>query len=58
MLKKRQTRDGRGPAVQEVLRLGFVPLVDSAPLVVARELGFFRRYGLRVLLCQIGRAHV
>ncbi len=32
------------------LRLGFVPLTDCAPLVVARELGFFERQGLRVEL--------
>ncbi len=32
------------------LCLGFVPLTDCAPLVVARELGFFERRGLRVEL--------
>lgn len=30
--------------------LGFVPLTDCAPLVVAREKGFFERYGLDVEL--------
>jgi ABC-type nitrate/sulfonate/bicarbonate transport system substrate-binding protein len=35
-----------GPA----LRLGFVPLTDCAPLVMAHELGLFRKYGLRVAL--------
>jgi ABC-type nitrate/sulfonate/bicarbonate transport system substrate-binding protein len=30
--------------------LGFVPLTDSAPLIVAHELGLFRRCGLRVAL--------
>ncbi|WP_374452251.1 CmpA/NrtA family ABC transporter substrate-binding protein [Phenylobacterium sp.] len=34
----------------EVLRLGFVPLTDSAPLVVARERGFFEAEGLKVEL--------
>lgn len=29
-----------------VLQLGFIPLVDCAPLVVARELGLDRRHGL------------
>jgi len=32
------------------LRLGFVPLTDCAPLVMAHELGLFRKYGLRVNL--------
>src|SRR5689334_21256250 len=32
------------------LRVGFVPLVDCAPLVMARELELFRKYGLRVEL--------
>jgi ABC-type nitrate/sulfonate/bicarbonate transport system substrate-binding protein len=32
------------------LRLGFVPLTDCAPLVMAHELGLFRNYGLRVRL--------
>jgi ABC-type nitrate/sulfonate/bicarbonate transport system substrate-binding protein len=32
------------------LKLGFVPLTDCAPLVMAQELGLFRKYGLRVKL--------
>ena len=32
------------------LRLGFVPLTDCAPLVMAHELGLFSKYGLRVTL--------
>src|SRR6266850_1427849 len=32
------------------LRLGFVPLTDCAPLVMAAELGLFRKYGLDVVL--------
>jgi ABC-type nitrate/sulfonate/bicarbonate transport system substrate-binding protein len=32
------------------LRLGFVPLTDCAPLVMAQELGLFRKYGLGVTL--------
>lgn len=34
------------------LRVGFVPLVDCAPLVVAFELGLFAKYGLDVKLCR------
>jgi len=32
------------------LRLGFVPLTDCAPLVMAKELGLFHKHGLRVEL--------
>jgi NitT/TauT family transport system ATP-binding protein/nitrate/nitrite transport system substrate-binding protein len=32
------------------LRLGYVPLTDAAPLLVAESKGFFRRHGLRVAL--------
>jgi nitrate/nitrite transport system substrate-binding protein len=32
------------------LALGFIPLTDCAPLAIAQEKGFFRRYGLRVRL--------
>jgi len=32
------------------LRLGFVPLIDCAPLVMAYELGLFAKYGLNVEL--------
>jgi len=32
------------------LRIGFVPLTDCAPLVYAKERGFFRRHGLEVEL--------
>ena len=32
------------------LSLGFIPLTDSAPLIVAYELGFFQRWGLNVSL--------
>lgn len=35
---------------QRDLRLGFVPLTDCAPLVIAKERGFFRRHGLDVTL--------
>jgi ABC-type nitrate/sulfonate/bicarbonate transport system substrate-binding protein len=37
-------------AQEKTLRLGFVPLADCAPLVMARELGLFNKYGLRVTL--------
>jgi ABC-type nitrate/sulfonate/bicarbonate transport system substrate-binding protein len=34
----------------DVLRLGFMPLTDCAPLVVAEALGLFRKYGVVVQL--------
>ncbi len=36
----------------EVLRLGFIPLSDSAPLLIAQEQGLFEAEGLRVELCR------
>ena len=35
---------------KNLLRVGFVPLVDCAPLVMAQELGLFAQYGLKVEL--------
>ncbi|XTZ20136.1 MAG: ABC transporter substrate-binding protein, partial [cyanobacterium endosymbiont of Rhopalodia fuxianensis] len=32
------------------LILGFVPTTDAAPLIIAQEKGFFKRYGLEVTL--------
>lgn len=41
------------------LRLGFVPLVDCAPLVIAKELNLFAKYGLSVALSrEIGWATI
>jgi len=48
MIKKIQSADK--VAQSRELRLGFVPLTDCAPLVMASELGLFRNYGLRVRL--------
>lgn len=39
-----------GDVEQHALRLGFVPLLDCAPLIVAKERGLFARYGLQVEL--------
>jgi len=35
---------------QPALRVGFVPLSDCAPLVMAQELGLFRQHNLKVVL--------
>ncbi len=41
------------------VRVGFVPLNDSAPLIVAQEFGLFARHGLRVRLSrELGWASV
>ncbi|NEP09093.1 MAG: ABC transporter substrate-binding protein [Symploca sp. SIO2C1] len=32
------------------LTIGFVPTIDCAPLIIAKEQGFFERYGLKVSL--------
>lgn len=50
MTLDRQTNPiGSGPE-QTRLNLGFIPLTDCAPLAVAKELGFFEKYGLDVSL--------
>ncbi len=38
--------------MRDTLRIGFIPLADCAPLVVAQEQGFFARHGLKVELCK------
>ena len=48
MSKKIQT--SKSYSASRVIRLGFVPLTDCAPLVVAQELGLFKKYGLDVEL--------
>ncbi len=41
------------------LRIGFVPLIDAAPLIMARELGLYKDYGLQVQLSrEIGWATI
>ena len=51
----RRPKAGAGTSV----RIGFVPLVDAAPLVAALELGYFADEGLRVTLeRQLGWANV
>jgi ABC-type nitrate/sulfonate/bicarbonate transport system substrate-binding protein len=41
------------------VRIGFVALIDAAPIIMAHELGYFRKEGLDVSLCrQIGWGNV
>lgn len=42
---------GASPAVK-VMRVGYVPLLDAAPLLMADELGLFEKEGVRVELCR------
>lgn len=45
--------------VIQPVRIGFIPLTDCAPLLVAREHGLFRRHGVRVeLSCEVGWATI
>jgi len=39
-----------GEPEKSKLKLGFIPLTDCAPLVIAHEKGYFERYGLAVTL--------
>ena len=44
---------------QKKIRLGFVPLSDAAPLIMAQELGLFRKYDLDVVLSrEVGWASI
>jgi nitrate/nitrite transport system substrate-binding protein len=36
--------------VEETIKIGFIPLTDCAPLVAAKELGLFKKYGVNVEL--------
>lgn len=45
-----RTKQQRPPASRGPLRLGFVPLNDCAPLVMARELNLFAKHGIEVEL--------
>lgn len=35
---------------KQVIRLGFIPLTDCAPIVMAKELGLFEKYGVNVIV--------
>jgi nitrate/nitrite transport system substrate-binding protein len=34
----------------EVIKIGFIPLTDCAPVVMAKEYGLFKKYGLNVMV--------
>lgn len=35
---------------QEPVKLGFIPLTDCAPIIMAKELGLFKKYGVEVIV--------
>ena len=50
ILNKKSQPAAKATAVNHKLHLGFVPLTDCAPLVMAQELGLYHKYGLQVEL--------
>ncbi|MGH8046865.1 MAG: ABC transporter substrate-binding protein, partial [Chthoniobacterales bacterium] len=46
------TKSRRRPVAQTpaTFRLGYVPLIDAAPLLIAESLGFFAKAGVQVRL--------
>ncbi len=37
-------------SAQEPIKLGFIPLADCSPIVMAKELGLFKKYGVEVIV--------
>ena len=48
MMPGRHATGSDAPELRE-LRVGFIPLTDCASLIVAANMGFDRRYGIRIL---------
>jgi nitrate/nitrite transport system substrate-binding protein len=38
------------PPVNDPIKLGFIPLTDCSPIVMAKELGLFKKYGVEVIV--------
>lgn len=46
-------------SVAQPVKIGFIPLTDCAPLLIAREQNLFRKHGVRVELnCEVGWATI
>jgi len=59
MPKLTQIEKPAASAALKPVRIGFIPLVDCAPLLVARHLDLFSKHGARVeLSCEVGWATV
>lgn len=52
MLKTLKSSAGPVRSKKRTIKLGFVPMTDCAPLVIAQELGFFKDEGQEVELCR------
>ncbi len=50
MIQKIESNSSKSNTAQIPMRLGFVPLNDAAPFMLARELGIFSKHGLDVHL--------
>ncbi|MBI4662500.1 MAG: ABC transporter substrate-binding protein [Verrucomicrobia bacterium] len=58
-MTRKSTRPIAGRRNSKPLRVGFVPLADCAPLIMADELGLFKKHGLNVRLSrEIGWATI
>ncbi len=42
--------DSKGPKKMTDINIGFIPLIDCAPFVIAKEKGFFEALGVSVKL--------
>ena len=59
MSKTASTPQAALSGVIQPVRIGFIPLADCAPLLVARERELFRKHGVRVeLSCEVGWATI
>jgi nitrate/nitrite transport system substrate-binding protein len=38
------------PVANDPIKLGFIPLTDCSPIVMAKELGLFKKYGVEVIV--------
>ena len=46
-----KTNPNPKPAIAgEPIKLGFIPLTDCSPIVMAKELGLFKKYGVEVVV--------
>ena len=44
------TTNPKPPVAGEPIKLGFIPLTDCSPIVMAKELGLFKKYGVEVVV--------
>ena len=44
------TTNPNPPVAGDPIKLGFIPLTDCSPIVMAKELGLFKKYGVEVIV--------